>query len=46
MHSQNLNRRDFMRVAGVSFGALMLGNRLDPFLKRSSAQSQIETVYA
>ena len=28
MTSQNLNRRDFMRVAGMSFGALLLGNRI------------------
>ncbi len=42
MSSQNLNRRDFLRVAGMSFGALLLGNRLDPFLKRSSIPSQME----
>ena len=42
MSSQNLNRRDFLRVAGMSFGALLLGNRLDPFLKGSSIPSQME----
>lgn len=42
MSSQNLSRRDFLRMAGMSFGALLLGNRLDPFLKRSSVQSQMD----
>ena len=38
MSSQNLNRRDFLKLAGISYGGLLFGNRLDSYLKSSSPQ--------
>jgi FtsP/CotA-like multicopper oxidase with cupredoxin domain len=33
MSQQNLNRREFLKLAGMSFGGLLLGNRLNPLLQ-------------
>ena len=43
MSPQNVNRRDFLKLAGISVGGVLLGNRLDPFLHRLVAQVQVET---
>jgi len=42
MDSKNLSRRDFLRMAGMSFGGLLIGSHLDPVLKRVSLPLQME----
>lgn len=36
MSSQSMSRRDFLKLAGISYGGLLFGSRLDSILKRSS----------
>ena len=42
MSPQNLNRRDFLKMAGMSFSGLLIGNRLTPLIQHTSVQSQME----
>jgi blue copper oxidase len=40
MSRQKVSRRDFLKMAGTSFGGLLLGNRLERFLKRPAGQME------
>lgn len=40
MSMKNINRRDFLKLAGMSFGGLMLGNRMNSVLRQPSLQME------
>ena len=46
MSLRNLSRRDFLKVAGMSFGGLLLGNNLESFMERASIPFQMEPFVA
>ena len=41
MSSQRISRRDFLKVAGVSYGGLLFGGRLSSLLRPATGHAQM-----